>query len=124
MAHWLTLPSDEGAIFDLTVTIDAASLSPMLTYGTNPGMGVGVNQPLPNAGDFADPSERAAFEKALTYMGLSAGKSLEGQPIDVVFIGSCTNSRIEDLRAAASVFRGRKVKAGIRRLVVRGSQRV
>jgi len=95
-----------------------------LTYGTNPGMGVAVTQAMPKAEDFADASERANFEKAMRYMGLTPGSKLEGQKVDVVFIGSCTNSRMPDLRAAASVFKGRKVAPGVRVLVVPGSHDV
>ncbi|MCA9581161.1 MAG: 3-isopropylmalate dehydratase large subunit [Myxococcales bacterium] len=124
VAKWRTLPTDPGATYDRTVTLDASAIAPMLTYGTNPGMGVPVTEPLPSAESFTDPSQRAAFEKALQYMGLDAGKSLLGRKIDVVFIGSCTNSRITDLREAARVFEGRKVSAGVRTLVVPGSHDV
>ncbi|MFO0692789.1 MAG: 3-isopropylmalate dehydratase large subunit [Polyangiales bacterium] len=121
VAGWRELRTDAGAKYDALVEIDANTLEPMLTYGTNPGMGVGVTQTMPKASDFADASERAAFEKAMKYMGLEPGSKLEGQKVDVVFIGSCTNSRMPDLRAAASVFKGRKVADGVRVLVVPGS---
>jgi 3-isopropylmalate/(R)-2-methylmalate dehydratase large subunit len=120
VGRWKKLPSDAGATYDTRVDIDASALEPMITYGTNPGMGVGITKALPQASDFSG-AERAAFEKAMTYMGLEAGKPLLGHKVDVVFVGSCTNSRISDLRAAASVFKGRKVASGVRTLVVPGS---
>jgi 3-isopropylmalate/(R)-2-methylmalate dehydratase large subunit len=120
LARWQQLPSDAGAVYDTRVDIDAAALEPMITYGTHPGMGVGITKSLPSASDFVG-AERAAFEKAMTYMGLEAGKPLLGHKVDVVFVGSCTNSRISDLRAAASIFKGRKVANGVRTLVVPGS---
>jgi 3-isopropylmalate/(R)-2-methylmalate dehydratase large subunit len=118
--RWKKLPSDEGATYDTRVDIDASALEPMITYGTHPGMGVGITQALPSASDFSG-AERAAFEKAMTYMGLEDGKPLLGHKVDVVFVGSCTNSRISDLRAAASIMKGRKVASGVRTLVVPGS---
>jgi 3-isopropylmalate/(R)-2-methylmalate dehydratase large subunit len=118
--RWRKLPSDEGSKYDTRVDIDASALEPMITYGTNPGMGVPITQALPSASDFAG-AERAAFEKAMNYMGLEPGKPLLGHKVDVVFVGSCTNSRISDLRAAASVMKGRKVASGVRTLVVPGS---
>jgi 3-isopropylmalate/(R)-2-methylmalate dehydratase large subunit len=118
--RWKKLPSDAGATYDARVDIDASALEPMITYGTNPGMGVGITQALPSASDFSG-AERAAFEKAMIYMGLEAGKPLLGHKVDVVFVGSCTNSRISDLRAAASIMKGRKVASGVRTLVVPGS---
>ena len=121
VARWRTLPSDEGATYDRTVTIDANALQPMITYGTNPGMGVQINEAIPTAEAYDDASQRAAFEKALTYMGLEPGQAIAGQKVDVVFIGSCTNSRLSDLRQAASIFSGRKVADGVRTLVVPGS---
>jgi 3-isopropylmalate/(R)-2-methylmalate dehydratase large subunit len=116
VARWRQLPGDEGALFDRTERFDAAALEPMITYGTNPGMGI------PVTGEVPDPKGNASLDKALRYMGLRAGQKLLGQPIDVVFIGSCTNSRLSDLRQAADVVRGRKVAAGVRVLVVPGSQ--
>jgi 3-isopropylmalate/(R)-2-methylmalate dehydratase large subunit len=117
VARWRALPSDEGAAFDRVERFDAASLEPMITYGTSPGMGVPVRGRVPEAGD-------AGIDKALRYMGLQPGQALLGQPIDVVFIGSCTNSRLSDLRDAARVFAGRKVAANVRALVVPGSQQI
>jgi 3-isopropylmalate/(R)-2-methylmalate dehydratase large subunit len=118
--RWKKLPSDAEATYDTRVDINASELEPMITYGTHPGMGVGITQALPSASDFTG-AERAAFEKAMTYMGLEAGKPLLGHKVDVVFVGSCTNSRISDLRAAASIMKGRKVASGVRTLVVPGS---
>jgi 3-isopropylmalate/(R)-2-methylmalate dehydratase large subunit len=118
--RWKKLPSDAGSKYDTRVDIDASALEPMITFGTNPGMGVPITQALPSASDFSG-AERAAFEKAMTYMGLTPGKPLLGHKVDVVFLGSCTNSRISDLRAAASIMKGRKVASGVRTLVVPGS---
>jgi 3-isopropylmalate/(R)-2-methylmalate dehydratase large subunit len=117
VARWKQLPTDEGAVYDRTVTIDANALEPMITYGTNPGMGVAITAPVPKAAD-------AGAAKALAYMGLEGGKPLLGHAIDVVFIGSCTNSRISDLRSAAAVLKGRKVSPKVRVMVVPGSQEV
>ena len=119
--RWKQLRTDEGASYDKTVTIDANTLEPMITYGTNPGMGMQISESTPTPDSFDDRSQRAAYEKAMSYMNLEAGKPLAGQKIDVVFIGSCTNSRISDLRMAAGVFSGRKVADGVRTLVVPGS---
>jgi 3-isopropylmalate/(R)-2-methylmalate dehydratase large subunit len=119
--RWRQLCTDEGATFDKTVIIDANKLEPMITYGTNPGMGIQIGESMPTAGSFDDASQQAAFEKAMGYMGLQPGQPLLGKKIDVVFIGSCTNSRISDLRMAAGVFSGRKVAEGVRTLVVPGS---
>ncbi len=124
VAAWRKLPSDEGAQYDKTVDLDAAALEPMITFGTNPGMARPVSGRVPDPAAFSDPHERAALEKALAYMGLTPGQPLIGHPVDVVFIGSCTNGRLEDLRLAASVLSGRKVAAGVRALVVPGSQQV
>jgi 3-isopropylmalate/(R)-2-methylmalate dehydratase large subunit len=117
-AEWRRLPGDEGAAFDREVAIDASALQPMITYGTNPGMAIPVGGPVP------DPGRGAATDRALEYMGLRPGQRLLGHPIDVVFIGSCTNSRISDLRLAAGILRGRRVAVGVRVLVVPGSQQV
>jgi len=117
VARWKQLPTDEGASYDRTVAIDADALEPMITYGTNPGMVVPITAPVPKPAD-------AGAEKALAYMGLEGGKPLLGKPIDVVFIGSCTNSRISDLRTAASLLKGRKVSPKVRVMVVPGSQEV
>jgi 3-isopropylmalate/(R)-2-methylmalate dehydratase large subunit len=122
--HWRQLPSDPGAKFDKTVSLDASVLEPMITYGTNPGMGMPISGFTPDPEQISDATERAALTKALQYMDLSPGKPLAGKKIDVVFIGSCTNSRINDLREAARIFRGRKVAPHVRTLVVPGSQKV
>jgi 3-isopropylmalate/(R)-2-methylmalate dehydratase large subunit len=124
VADWRTLPSDEGAVFDKEITIDAASLEPMITYGTNPGMGMKITETLPNPASIKDVSERQTMEKALNYMGLQPGQSLLGHPVDVVFLGSCTNSRISDLRLAAGLIKGEKVADTVRMMVVPGSQQV
>jgi 3-isopropylmalate/(R)-2-methylmalate dehydratase large subunit len=122
--RWKQLRTDEGATYDKTVIIDANKLEPMITYGTNPGMGMPISQATPITDSFGDPSQQAAFEKAMGYMGLQPGQRLLGQKIDVVFIGSCTNSRISDLRMAAGIFSGRNVADGVRTLVVPGSHDV
>lgn len=119
--RWSQLGTDEGATFDKTLVIDANKLEPMITYGTHPGMGMPISKTMPPPESFDDPSQEAAFEKAMAYMGLEPGQPLLGKKIDVVFIGSCTNSRISDLRMAAGVFSGRKVSNGVRTLVVPGS---
>ncbi len=124
VARWRTLPSDEGAVFDHELTLSASDLKPMITYGTNPGMGIPIDAPVPRPEDMPDARSRAALDKALAYMGLEPGKPLLGHPVDVVFIGSCTNSRLSDLRQAAQFFRGRKVAPGVRVMVVPGSQQV
>jgi len=122
--RWRRLPSDDGAVFDRSVSIDVSKLAPMITYGTHPGMGVSIASEVPDPGDIGDADERDALKKALDYMALEPGKPLLGRAVDVVFIGSCTNSRISDLRDAARVLRGRKVKEGVRALVVPGSEQV
>jgi 3-isopropylmalate/(R)-2-methylmalate dehydratase large subunit len=124
LADWRTLPTDAGATYDLTVHIDASSLAPMITYGTNPGMGIPVDGRVPSLDDTDDASERSALDKALRYMALEPGDRLLGKKVDVVFIGSCTNARLSDLRLAASVLDGRRVAPGVRMLVVPGSQDV
>jgi 3-isopropylmalate/(R)-2-methylmalate dehydratase large subunit len=124
LAEWRTLPTDEGATYDRSVTLDAGALEPMITYGTNPGMGMPVTGRIPDPDHAADSATRQALAKALRYMDLRPGQPLIGQPVDVVFIGSCTNSRISDLRQAARVLRGRRVAEGVRVLVVPGSQDV
>lgn len=121
VAYWKTLPTDEGAAYDKSITIDVSSLEPMITYGTSPGYGMLINQTIPNLTDLADEEAQGSAQKALAYMGLEADQPLAGHPVDVVFIGSCTNSRISDLRQAASIFKGRKVYNGVRVLVVPGS---
>jgi 3-isopropylmalate/(R)-2-methylmalate dehydratase large subunit len=124
LADWKQLPSDPGASYDQTETLDASALEPMITFGTNPGMSIPINGRLPHRDDFGNVSHRSAFEKSLTYMDLQEGTPLVGRSIDVVFIGSCTNGRISDLRQAASLMKGRKVSPGIRTLVVPGSHLV
>ncbi len=124
LAEWRRLPTDPGAVYDKSVTLDAGSLEPMITYGTNPGMGLPITARIPQPDTLPDASSRAALAKALEYMGLQPGRPLLGLPIDVVFIGSCTNSRLTDLRMAASIFKGRRVNPKLRVLVVPGSQEV
>ena len=124
VARWKQLPTDDGAVFDREVTIDADGLEPMITYGTNPGMGMPITAPLPDPSQVPDALSRDSITKALRYMGLEGGKPLLGHPVDVVFIGSCTNSRISDLRSAATLLRGRKVNPKVRVMVVPGSQEV
>jgi 3-isopropylmalate/(R)-2-methylmalate dehydratase large subunit len=121
---WRELRTDDDATFDAEVIINAAELSPFVTWGTNPGQGVPLSDRVPNPADIADPQERAAAERALEYMGLTAGMPLREVTVDTVFLGSCTNGRIEDLRAAADIIAGHKVAPGVRMLVVPGSARV
>jgi 3-isopropylmalate/(R)-2-methylmalate dehydratase large subunit len=118
VAEWRTLPSDEGAVYDREVEIDASTVEPMITYGTHPGMVAPISGSVPVRA--SDP----VFAKALAYMGLTAGQKIGGHPIDVVFIGSCTNARLTDLRAAANVLRGHRIAPGVQLLVVPGSQQV
>ncbi len=122
LERWRRLPSDPGSSYDKRVTLDVTRLEPMITYGTNPGMAIPISSPVPGPETFADPAQRAAVEKALAYMDLQPGKPLLGHPVDVVFLGSCTNSRLSDLRQAAALLSGRKVAPGVRMLVVPGSQ--
>ena len=124
LAYYKTLKTDEGATYDQTLTLDANTLEPMITYGTNPGMGMSITDRVPDPAKIADVSQRNAMIKALNYMGLQPNQSLIGQPINVVFIGSCTNSRISDLRLAASMLKGRKVNPNVRVMVVPGSAQV
>jgi 3-isopropylmalate/(R)-2-methylmalate dehydratase large subunit len=124
VAYWRTLYSDPDAVFDREVHIDATTLTPFVTWGTNPGQGVPLSAAVPAPEDFADPVDRAAAERALTYMDLEAGTPMRDIRVDTVFLGSCTNGRIEDLRLAASVLQGRRIADGIRMLVVPGSARV
>jgi len=124
VARWRPLPTDAGAAYDQSVTLDASSLEPMITYGTNPGMGIPITKRIPNPDDLSDPNEKSALDKALRYMDLRPGSALLGHPVDVVFIGSCTNSRLSDLQLAANLLKGRKVAPGLRVLVVPGSQHV
>ncbi len=124
VAHWRTLPTDAGATYDREITIDVATMEPMITYGTNPGMGVAISQPIPDPAQETDTTRRSSLEKALHYMDLRPGQPLLGHKVDVVFLGSCTNSRITDLRDAAAMMRGRKVADNVRMLVVPGSEQV
>jgi 3-isopropylmalate/(R)-2-methylmalate dehydratase large subunit len=121
VAQWRELVTDDDANFDRVVHIDASALSPWVTWGTNPGQGAALSSAVPEPQSFDDPSERAAAERALTYMALTPGTPLHDVTVDTVFIGSCTNGRLEDLRAAADVLRGRQVASGVRVLVVPGS---
>jgi 3-isopropylmalate/(R)-2-methylmalate dehydratase large subunit len=121
VAYWRTLKSDSGARFDKVVTLNAADIAPQVTWGTNPGQVIAVNEVIPDPASFSDPVERASAEKALAYMDLQPGIRLTEVKIDKVFIGSCTNSRIEDLRAAASVVKGHKIAPGVQAYVVPGS---
>ncbi|WIF71242.1 3-isopropylmalate dehydratase large subunit [Proteus vulgaris] len=121
VAYWRTLKSDDDATFDATVTINAADIAPQVTWGTNPGQVIAIDQIVPLLDSFNDPVERASAEKALAYMGLSEGVNLTDVAIDKVFIGSCTNSRIEDLRAAAEIAKGHKVASHVQAIVVPGS---
>ena len=121
VAYWRTLPSDAGAAYDKTVVLDAAEIAPMVTWGTNPEAVLPITGVVPNPGDVADEHKRIAMQRMLDYMALTPGTKLVDVPIDVVFIGSCTNGRIEDIRAAAEVARGRHVAEGVRALVVPGS---
>jgi len=121
VAYWETMKSDADAVFDKIVTLDVADIDPQVTWGTNPGQVMGVNQTIPFPESFSDPVERASAQKALAYMDLQPGIKLTDVAIDKVFIGSCTNSRIEDLRAAAAVAKGRKVASGVQAIVVPGS---
>ena len=122
--YWKTLPTDEGANFDAEVFLDADTLDPFVTWGTNPGQGVSLLGNVPSPDEFSDPNERAAAERALEYMDLKAGTPMREIKVDTVFLGSCTNSRIEDLRAAAAIVKGQKKADGVRFMVVPGSARV
>ncbi len=124
VARWRQLPTDEGAVYDKMVTLDASTLEPMITYGTNPGLGMPITARIPDPDDVTDASQKAALEKALRYMDLRPGQSLLDHPVDVVFIGSCTNGRLADLRAVAQVLRGRQVAPNVRTLIVPGSQAI
>ena len=124
VAYWRTLPSEEGAVYDAEVFLDANELEPFVTWGTNPGQGVSLSQSVPQPDDFDDPNARAAAERALQYMDLTPGTAMKDIRVDAVFMGSCTNSRIEDLRAFASIVKGRTKAEGVRVMVVPGSARV
>jgi 3-isopropylmalate/(R)-2-methylmalate dehydratase large subunit len=119
--RWKATVTDPGAVFDTLVEIDASELAPFVTWGTNPGQVMAVTDRIPEAKDFSSPQDRVAVEKALAYMGLAGGEAIQEIPIDTVFIGSCTNSRIEDMRAAAAVVKGKKKAGSVRALVVPGS---
>jgi len=118
LLRWKSLPSDAGAIYDKYISIDASKLSPMVTFGTNPGMVIGVNEPVP------DRKNDKSFDKALEYMQILPGKPISNNEVDVVFIGSCTNSRINDLQQAANILKGRKISKNVKMLVVPGSQKI
>jgi 3-isopropylmalate/(R)-2-methylmalate dehydratase large subunit len=122
--RWRALPTDDGASYDRSVTIDATALEPMVTYGTNPGMGIPITSMVPSPEAQPDASARRALERALEYMDLTPGQPILGQKVDVVFVGSCTNGRISDLRLAASVLKDRKVADGVRVMIVPGSDEV
>ena len=122
--RWKKLPTDPGAAYDASVELDASDLEPMVTFGTNPGMGVKITEPVPRPEEAPAGRERDSLVKALAYMDLEPGKPLLGHKVDVVFLGSCTNSRLQDLRQAASILKGRKVHPRVRMLVVPGSQQV
>ncbi len=124
VAYWRTLKTDEGATFDKSITIDANKLVPMITYGTNPGLGMSITDRIPDPAHISDLSERRTLEKALRYMDIQPGEAILGKPVDVVFIGSCTNSRISDLKLAARLMEGRRVNENVRMMVVPGSQEV
>src|SRR3990172_6171234 len=121
---WRALPTDDGATFDRSVVIDASALEPMVTYGTNHGMGIPITSRVPDPAAATDASTRRALERALEYMDLAPGQPILGQPVDVVFIGSCTNGRISDLRLAAAALAGRHVAANVRMMIVPGSDEV
>jgi len=124
VAHWETLRTDDDAVFDAEVFLDANELEPFVTWGTNPGQGVSLSQSVPDPSTIIDPNERAAAERALEYMALEPGTPMKQIPVDVVFMGSCTNSRLDDLRAFASIIKGKKKAEGVDVIVVPGSARV
>jgi 3-isopropylmalate/(R)-2-methylmalate dehydratase large subunit len=124
LAEWKKLYSDDDAVFDLEINIDAKDIEPMITYGTNPGLGIAINASVPTIESIPDEGEKQNIIKALKYMGLQPGQALKGMPVQNVFIGSCTNSRIEDLRLVASVIKGKKKSENVNVLIVPGSQQV
>jgi len=124
VSTWKNLKSDDGAIFDKVLTFDASDIAPMITYGTNPGMGIKVTDRIPTPSELKDISEQPSFIKSLDYMGLEPGSQLLGKSIDYVFIGSCTNARIEDLRMVASIVKGKKKANGVEVWIVPGSKQV
>jgi 3-isopropylmalate/(R)-2-methylmalate dehydratase large subunit len=121
VAYWRTLASDEGAVYDKIVSIDAGSIAPMVSWGTSPQAVLPINGAVPDPASCDDEAQRADMQRMLDYMALAPGQKLDGLPVDVVFIGSCTNGRIEDLRAAAGIVRDRRVAPGVRAMVVPGS---
>jgi 3-isopropylmalate/(R)-2-methylmalate dehydratase large subunit len=124
IAEWKELYTDADAVFDAEININAADIEPMITYGTNPGLGIAINGYIPVAESITDEGERKNIVKALAYMGLDSGKQLLGMPVQHVFIGSCTNSRIEDLRLVAELVKGRKKHESVQVMIVPGSQQV
>ena len=124
LEQWKAFQSDEGATYDREITIDVSKLEPMITYGTNPGMGMGITGMVPDPSALRDLNERQSLEKAINYMDIEAGQPILGRPVDVVFVGSCTNSRMSDLEAAAEMIKGRKVSDSVRMMVVPGSEDV
>jgi 3-isopropylmalate/(R)-2-methylmalate dehydratase large subunit len=124
LEHWTSLVTDEGAEFDKEIVLDASEMAPFVTWGTNPGQGVPLSAPVPDPADFEHDDDRVAAEKALEYMALEPGTPMREVKVDTVFVGSCTNGRIEDLRLAAEIVKGRQVDADTRLLVVPGSVRV
>lgn len=124
VAYWRTLPSGDDAVFDKEVRFDAADIRPRVTYGTNPGMGIAIDEPVPYCPDNADEQERASFEKSLSYMGFTSGKSIEDTKVDYVFLGSCTNGRLDDFRQFASIVKGRKKHPDVTAWLVPGSWEV
>jgi 3-isopropylmalate/(R)-2-methylmalate dehydratase large subunit len=124
LSYWRTLPSDADAKFDAEVILNADEIEPFVTWGTNPGQGLPLNREVPDPQSFEDPQERRAAERALAYMDLKPGTPMKAIKIDTVFLGSCTNGRIEDLRAAAAIIKGKKIAGETRMLVVPGSAKV
>ena len=124
VAYWRTLPSGDDAIFDKEIHFNAADIRPRVTYGTNPGMGTAIDEPVPACQEDAEPQEKASFEKSLEYMGFTSGKSIEGTKVDYVFLGSCTNGRIEDFRMFADIVKGRQKHPDVVAWLVPGSQEV
>ncbi len=124
ISYWQQLPSDPGAAYDQVVTLDGSQIEPMITFGTNPGMGMSITGIIPSPASFPETNQQLAIQKSLDYMGLRSGEPLLGHPVDVIFVGSCTNGRLSDLRLTAQVLKGHKVASGVRMLVVPGSQQV
>jgi 3-isopropylmalate/(R)-2-methylmalate dehydratase large subunit len=123
LTYWKTLFTDQGAAFDAELTIDASEIEPMITYGTNPGMGIGISGHVPNLRDVEE-KEKHSFEKSLQYMGLEPGMGIKGKKVDYIFIGSCTNSRIEDLRLVAEFVKGKQKAKDVEVWIVPGSKQV